>query len=72
MRRLQQDGVAEDEVRAREPSHLVVGEVPRHDPEQRTNRGTPDQGGAVAVHQLDRLVLEKVLRVVGVVAVDVG
>ena len=40
---LEQDRVADDQVRAGETGHLVVGEVPGHDPEQRTHRGPADQ-----------------------------
>lgn len=40
---LQDDGVADGEVRSGEPGDLVVGEVPRHDAEQRTVGAAADQ-----------------------------
>ena len=72
MRRLQQDRVADHEIRAGEACHLVVGEVPRHDPDQRADRRLADQGRPVSGKQLDWLVREQFLRAVGVEAVDVG
>ena len=68
----EQDGVADAQVRAGEPGHLVVREVPRHDAEQHPDRKPPDQGDTVAVEQVDGLVGEELLGVVGVVGVDVG
>ena len=53
-----------------EPGHLVVRVVPRHDAQQHADRTAPDQRGALAVEQLDRLVGEELLGVVGVVLVD--
>ena len=69
---LEQDRVADHQVRAREARHLVVGEVPRHDPEQDAERAAADERRAVAVEQLDRLVGQQLRRVVGVVLVDRG
>jgi hypothetical protein len=69
---LEQDRVADRQVRAREARHLVVGEVPRHDPEQGAVRAAADVGRAVAVEQLDLLVGQQLGRVVGVVLVDRG
>jgi hypothetical protein len=68
--RLQQDRVPDDQVRTGETRHLVEGEVPRHDPEQRAHRGLANQGRALPSQQCDGLVGEEVLRVVGVVAID--
>ena len=67
---LQQDRVADDEVRAGEAGHLVVGEVPRHDPEQRPEGAAPHDRGAVAAEVLDRFVGHDFLGVVGVEGVD--
>ena len=67
---LEHDGVAQRQVRAREPRDLVVGVVPRHDPEQHADRAAPDQRDALTVEQFDRLVGEELLGVVGVVLVD--
>ena len=67
---LEQDRVADDQVRAGEAGHLVVGEVPRHDPEQDAEGRAADQRGAVALEQVDRLVGEQLLGVVGVEVVD--
>ena len=71
-RRLEQDRVADDQVRAGEAGHLVVGEVPGHDPDQRAHRAPPDHRCAVAGEQIDRLVREELLGPLGVVAVDVA
>ena len=46
---LEQDRVADDEVRAGEARDLVVGEVPRHDPEEHADGAAADERGAVAV-----------------------
>ncbi len=67
---LEQDRVADHEVRAGEASDLVVREVPRHDAEQHPERRAADDRRAIAREELDRLVLEEVRRVVGVVLVD--
>ena len=67
---LEEDRVPDHQVRAGEAGHLVVGVVPRHDPEQEADRAAPDEGRALAVEQLDRLVGQEVRRVVGVVPVD--
>ena len=69
---LQEDRVADDEVRSGEAGDLVVREVPRHDAEEHAQRRAADERRAVAGEQRDRLVLEEVGRVVGVVAVDVA
>ena len=69
---LQQDRVADYEVRAGEAGDLVVREVPRHDAEQHTERRAADDRRALAREKLDRLVLQEVRRVVGVVLVNVG
>ena len=69
---LEDDGVAEREVRAREPRDLVVRVVPRHDPDQHADRAAPDQGAALTVDQVDRLVGEELLGIVGVVLIDGG
>ena len=49
---LQQDRVADDEVRAGEAGDLVVREVPRHDAEQHAERRAADEGRALAGEQL--------------------
>jgi hypothetical protein len=67
---LEQDRVADDEVRAGEAGHLVVREVPGHDPEQDPEGAAADQRRALAAEQLDRLVGQESLGVVGVEAVD--
>ena len=67
---LEQDRVADHEVRAGETGDLVVREVPRHDPQQHAERAAPDDRRALAGEQLDRLVGHQLLGVVGVVAVD--
>jgi hypothetical protein len=67
---LEEDRVADHQVRARKARDLIVGVVPWHDPEQQADRATADDRRAVALQQLDRLVLEQVGRVVGVVLVD--
>ena len=67
---LEQDRVADDEVRAGEAGDLVVREVPRHDAEQHPERRAADDRRAIAREELDRLVLQEVRRVVGVVLVD--
>ena len=69
---LEQHRVADDQVGAGEPGDLVGGEVPRHDPQQHAQRAAPDDRRALTGEQRDRLVLQQLGRVVGVVAVDVG
>ena len=69
---LEQDRVADHQVRAGEARHLVVGVVPRHDPEQQADRAAAHERRALAVEQLDRLVGHDLRRVVGVVLVDRG
>ena len=69
---LEQDGVAVDQVRAGEPGHLVVGVVPRHDPEEDTERTAAHDGRSLAVEQRDRLVRRERFGVVGVEVVDGG
>ena len=68
---LEQDRVADHQVRAGEARHLVVGVVPRHDAEQHAHRAAAHEGRALSVGELDRLVREQRLRVVGVERVDV-
>ena len=68
---LEQDRVADNEVRAGEAGDLVVREVPRHDAKQNPERGAADDRRAIAGEELDRLVLQEVRRMVGVVPVDV-
>ena len=69
---LQQDRVADDEVRPGEPRHLVVGVVPGHDPEQDADGAPPDERRPVTVRQRDRLVGEQARRLGRVVLVDRG
>jgi hypothetical protein len=59
---LEQDRVADDEVRAGEAGDLVVREVPRHDAEQHPERRAADDRRAIAREELDWLVLEEVRR----------
>jgi len=66
---LEQDRVAEHEIRRDEPGHLVAREVPRHDPEQRADRALGDDG--VPALDLDRLVREQRRTVLGVVPEDI-
>ena len=56
---LEQDGVADDEVRSGEPRHLVVRIVPGHDPEQDADGAPADERRPLAVGQRDRLVGEE-------------
>ena len=67
---LQDDHVAEDQVRRREPGHLVVREVPGHDPEQHAQRAAPDHGGALAEDR-QRLIGRDHVRLVRVVLGDI-
>ena len=67
---LEQDGVAQRQVRSREPGDLVVRVVPRHDAEQHADRAAPNERRALAVEKVDGLVGEELLGVVGVVLVD--
>ncbi len=67
---LEQDRVARHQVRAGEPGHLVVGVVPRHDPEQRADGRLADDRAAAGARR-DRLVGQQRGPLVGVVAVDV-
>ncbi len=67
---LEQHRVADREVRAGEARDLVVGVVPRHDPEHDADRAAADQRRALALGELDLLVREQRLGVVGVVLVD--
>jgi hypothetical protein len=53
-----------------EPRHLVIGKVPRHDPEQHTVCAAAHERRALAAQQLDRLVGHQLLRVLGVEVVD--
>ena len=70
---LEDDGVAQRQVRAREPRDLIVGIVPRHDPDQHADRAAADQRAALTtIRQFDGLVGEELLGVVGVVLVDRG
>ena len=69
---LEQDRVAGRQVRAGEARHLVVGVVPRHDPEEQADRAPADERRALALEQVDRLVGQQLHRVVGVVLVDRG
>ena len=71
-RMLENDGVAEREIGAREPRDLIVGVVPRHDPDQHADRAAADQGAALTAEKVDGLVGEELLGVVGVVLVDRG
>ena len=68
---LEDDRVADDEVRRGEAGDLVVREVPRHDPEQHPDRRAADDRRALA-EDVDRLVAGDLLGVVGVVLGDVG
>ena len=67
---LEHDRVAQCQVRAGEPGHLVVRVVPRHDAQQHTHRAAPDDGAALAVEQVDRFIGKELLGVIGVVLVD--
>ena len=67
---LQQDRVADDQVRPREAGDLVVGEVPRHDPQQDAERAAADDGRPLTTEELDRLVRHQRFRIVGVELVD--
>ena len=69
---LEQDRVADHQVRPGEAGHLVVREVPGHDPEQGAEGAATDHRGALAAEQLDRLVCHQTLGVVGVETVDFG
>ena len=71
-RMLQQDRVADDEVRTGEPGHLVVRVVPRHDPEQDADGAPADECRSLAVRQRDRLVGEEARGLRRVVLVDRG
>ena len=67
---LEQDRVPHHEVRTGEPRDLVVGVVPRHDAQQRADRGLPHERLA-AGRRVERLVRQQGRPLVGVVAVDV-
>jgi hypothetical protein len=67
---LEQDRVADHQVRSGEAGDLVVGEVPGHDPEQDPEGAAANHRRALAAEQLDRLVGHQVLGVVGIEAVD--
>ena len=69
---LEQDRVADDQVGPGEPRHLVVGVIPRHDPEDQPVGAAAHQRGALALQQVDRLIGQQLLGVVGVVLVDSG
>ena len=69
---LEDDGVPDQEVRTGEAGDLVVGEVPRHDPEQHAEGAATDQRRSVAGEQLDRLIRHQLLGVVRVEGVDVA
>ena len=66
---LEDDRVSDHQVRGREPGHLVIRVVPRHDAQQRPDRGLPHPcrsrrpGG-------QRLILEQLRALLGVVPVD--
>ena len=68
---LEEDRVADHQVRRREAGDLVVREVPRHDPEQHADGAAADDRGALA-EDVDGLVARDLLGVVGVVLGDVG
>ena len=68
---LQDDRVPEDEVRRGEAGDLVVREVPRHDPEEHSDRRAADDRRPLA-EDVERLVAGDLLGVVGVVLRDVG
>ena len=68
---LQDDRVADHEVRRGEARDLVVREVPRHDPEQHADRRAADDRRPLA-EDVERLVAGDLLGVVGVVLGDVG
>ena len=67
---LQQDRVADRDVRGRETCDLVVRKVPRHDAEQRAERRPPDDRRPLA-EDVDRLVGGDLRGVVGVELRDV-
>src|SRR4051794_9905034 len=67
---LEQDRVADHQVRPGEAGDLVVGEVPGHDPEEHPVGAAADHRAALAAEQFDRLIGHQVLGVVGVEAVD--
>ena len=66
---LEHDGVADHQVRRCEPGDLVIRVVPRHDAQQRADRGLAHPRRARQVRG-QRLVLEERRPVVGVVLVD--
>ena len=67
---LEQDRVAQDQVRGREPCHLVIGVVPRHDTDQDADRFGLHDGGAGA-GDVEHLVREELLGAVRIIVVDV-
>ena len=69
---LQDNHVPDHQVRTGEAGHLVVREVPRHDPEQDAKRAATHYRGSVAGEQLDRLIRHQLLGVVCVEAVYVA
>jgi hypothetical protein len=69
---LEHDRVADRQVGSREPGHLVGRVVPRHDPEQHTDRRRPHEGPPVAAAQRDLAVGQLRRRDLRQVAVDVG
>ena len=69
---LEHDRVARRQVGAGEPGDLVGRVVPGHDPEDHAERAASYDRRALAVEEVDRLVGQELLGVVGVVAVDAG
>ena len=67
---LQQDRVADDQVRRCEAGDLVVGKVPRHDPQQNAERAAANDGRPFTAEEFDRLVGHQSFRIVGVELVD--
>jgi hypothetical protein len=69
---LEHDGVAQGQVGAGEPGHLILREVPRHDAQDHPDRTAHDDGAALTGEQVDRLVGQELLGVVGVELVNGG
>ncbi len=68
---LEEDRVADHQIRTREPRHLVVRIVPRHDPQQHALRATAYERRSLPRQQLDRFIGHQLLGIVGIEAVDV-
>ena len=68
---LEHDGVTQQQVRSCEAGYLVVREVPRHNAQQWANRLLAYHG-LVRVLSRQVLICEQLVRMLGIVAIDIG